>query len=391
MGAVNRRRFLEVGGMGAALGVGMPGLAAGAQTAAAATAAGGEDRVVRLSGDGLGLTPSQYARVLARVAEEKGVAADAYILGGVVEELEAAFARALGKERAVFLPTGTLANHLAIRALAGGPSRAVVQAESHIFQDSGDCVQTLSNITLMPLAPGRATFTAADVEQLIAQTRTGRVPPRISVISIETPVRRRTGEVFDAAEMARVVALARRDGIKLHLDGARLFLESGFTGRSVADYAQPFDTVYVSLYKYFNAAGGAILAGPRALLDDLYHVRRMFGGGLYQAWPYAAVALHYLDGFEARYRRAVETARLVFDKLGAIDGVTVRPIASGTNYVRVTVTRTDAVALQRRLASRGILVSTPSSDGTFLLGVNESWLRLSAAELVDTFTRALTT
>ena len=64
-----------------------------------------------------------------------------------------------------------------------------------------------------------------------------------------------------------------------------MFIEAAYAGRDVAEYARPFDTVYVSLYKYFNAAGGAILAGPRALLDDIYHTRRMFGGALAQAWP----------------------------------------------------------------------------------------------------------
>ena len=386
MGALNRRRFLEVGSLGATLGLGMPGLATAGQAAAAA---GGEDRVVRLAGDGVGLTPVQYARVLARIAEEKGVAADSYILGGVVDELEAAFARLLGKERAVFLPTGTLANQLAIRTLANGSSRAIVQAESHIYQDSGDCVQTLSNITLVPLAPGRATFTAAEVEGVIAQNRSGRVPPRISVISIETPVRRRTGERFDAAEMAKIVALAKRDGIGLHLDGARLFLECAFTGRSAAEYAQPFDTVYVSLYKYFNAAAGAILAGPRALLDDLFNVRRMYGGGLYQAWPYAAVALHYLDGFEERYARAVTTAEAFLASLARVDGVSVQRIPSGTNYFRVKVARVEPAALQKRLAARGVILPNPSADGTFLLGVNETWLRTSASELTDAVTRAM--
>lgn len=391
MTAIDRRRFLEIGSIGGALGLGMPGLARGAQQARAAAAAGGDDRVVRLSGDGLGLTPAQYTRVLARIADEQGIAADGYILGGVVEELEAAFARILGKERAVFMPTGTLANQLAIRALAGGPSRAIVQAESHIYQDSGDCVQTLSSITLVPLAAGRATFTADEVEQVVAQTRTGRVPPRVSAISIETPVRRRTGEVFDGAALAGVVALAKREGIRLHLDGARLFLQAAYERRPVAAYTGPFDTVYVSLYKYFNAAGGAVLAGPRALLDDIHHVRRMFGSGLYQAWPYAAVALHYLRGFEERYTRAVEAGAAFLRAMEKVDGVSVQPIAGGTNLFRLKVTRTDAAGLRTRLAARGILLASPSSDGTFLIGVNETLLRRTAAELADAFGRAMAT
>src|SRR4029077_3539697 len=169
--------------------------------------------------------------------------------------------------------------------------------ESHFYQDEGDCAQTLSALTLIPLAPGRATFSADDVQRVIDQARAGRVVSRASVISIESPVRRKQGERFDPIELKKIIALARREGIRLHLDGARLFLQAAYTGESVADHARPFDTVYVSLYKYFNAASGAILAGPRDVIDGIYHGRRMFGGGLNHAWPFAVVALHYLDGF----------------------------------------------------------------------------------------------
>src|SRR3989442_11320985 len=108
---------------------------------------------------------------------------------------------------------------------------------------------------------------------------------------------------------------ARKARLGLLLGGARLFLASAYTAIAPASYAALFDTVYVSLYKYFNAAGGAVLAGPRQLLENLYHQRRMFGGGLRQAWPYAAVALHYLDGFSERFQQAAATADTLFQAL----------------------------------------------------------------------------
>jgi len=307
----------------------------------------------------------------------------------VVDELEKQFARVLGKERAVFMPTGTLANHLAVRALAGGPSRAIAQAESHLYQDTGDCVQTLSNITLIPLAPGRASFTADEVQQLLDQTRTGRVASRVSVISLETPVRRKHGAIFDPAEMKKVIALARREGIRLHLDGARLFLEAAYAGKEVAEYTQPFDTVYVSLYKYFNAASGAILAGPRELLDGMYHVRRMFGGGLCHAWPFAAVALHYLSGFLDRFSRAVRSSDEFIRALSEHEAFTIERIPSGTNLFHLRVNRTDAAAFRKKLVALGVVLPPPSPDGRFLIGVNETLNRTTAANLADAFRRAI--
>ena len=390
MARVDRRRFLELGALGGALPLVATGLTA-QQPAAPAPADVGSDGTVYLTGDGVPHTPAQYARLLAKLTEEQGVAADNYILGGVVEELEATFARILGKEAAVFLPTGTLANHLAIRVLAGSatPARAIVQSDSHIYQDSGDCVQTLSSITLMPLAPGRATFTAADVQQLVDQTRGGRVARPIPVMSIESPVRRRAGEIFDRAELARVLEVAKANDIRAHLDGARLFIEAAYANRPIAEYTAPFDTVYVSLYKYFNAASGAILAGPRPLLQDLFHTRRMFGGGLYQAWPFAAVALHYADGFTERFRRSIPIAEALIEGLPRIEGVSVRRIPGGTNLFGLQVPAARAGAFRERLAVAGVRIGAPSATGGFTIAVNETMARSSAPALIDAFTRAL--
>ena len=145
----------------------------------------------------------------------------------------------------------------------------------------------------------------------------------------------------------------------------------------------------MSLYKYFNAAAGAILAGPHALLDDIYHTRRMYGGGLNQAWPYAAVALHYLDGFQERFARAIKVSEDFIRALKRVDGVAVEPVPSGTNLFRLRVLRTNAATLRTRLGTRGIVLANPSAEGTFLVGVNESWNRTTGAELADAVTREM--
>ena len=379
--SMNRRRFLAAAGL--------PALAFGAVRAeGAGVPADVVDRTIRLSGDGVGLTPTQYAALLVRLLEEKAMTPDSYSLGGIVEELETRCARLLGKERAIFMPTGTLANHMAVRALAGGSSRVIVQEQSHFYQDEGDCAQTLSNLTLMPLAAGQATFTADEVQHLLDQTKGARVLSRVSVLAVETPVRRKQGEHVEAVELAKIVALAKREGMRLHLDGARLFLQAAYTGEGVADYARPFDTVYVSLYKYFNAASGAILAGPRDVIDGMYHGRRMFGGGLNAVWPFALVALHYLEGFSERYGRAVTISEDWIGGLQRHDAFAIERIPSGTNLFRLRVRGTDAPAFQKRLAARGVMLSAPQGDA-FLIGVNETLTRTTAPELTDAFAGAL--
>ncbi|RPJ69157.1 MAG: hypothetical protein EHM24_19405 [Acidobacteria bacterium] len=114
-------------------------------------------RRVFLTGDGLSMTPLEHATLLARLTGQDGFQRDNYLHGGPVEALEARFAALLGKERALFFPTGTLANHLAVRVLAGERRRVLVQEESHFYRDEGDCGQLLSGLNLVPLGPGRPT------------------------------------------------------------------------------------------------------------------------------------------------------------------------------------------------------------------------------------------
>ncbi len=390
MSDIKRRRFLTLG----ALGVGFGAVATAPYSAFARTASGAAgavvaaDRSVRMSGDGLGLTPEETARLWTALADGGGIRRDSYSNGGAVERLENAFAELLGKERAVFLPTGTLANHLAVRALAGGTGRAIVQADSHLYNDSGDCVQTLSGITLIPLGAGRPGFTLDEVEATLDRTASGRVRTPVRVISIETPVRRHFGATFDRRELDRIAALARREGIGLHLDGARIFLQAACEGRDIADYTAPFDTVYVSLYKYFNAPSGAILAGPRALLDGMYHTRRMFGAGLPAAWPFAVIAHHHLPGFVERFRQAVNVAASWAAGIARHDAFSVERIPTGTNLSWLRVMTGDVDGFRRRLQIRGVHLAAPR-EGRVLVGINETWNRRPADELAAAFIESL--
>ena len=342
---------------------------------------------VRMVGDALGLTPRETAAVLEDLASGGPITPDWYSVGGAVDELERQFALELGKERAIFMPTGTLANHLAVRALAAGQGRAIVQAESHVYNDAGDCVQRLSGIPLIPLGVGRRDFSLAEVRRVVDQTATRRVPAPVSVISIETPVRRQYGATFDAGELERVTTYAKERGIGLHLDGARLYMQAAYENRPIAEYAALFDTVYISLYKSFNTPSGAILAGPKSLLDGMVDTRRMFGAGLPAAWPFAVVASRYVKGFFDRFRRAVAVSEAFFAELSTRDAFAVERIPHGTNVARVRVAADDLRAFRNRLMAEGIVLPPPSG-GSFWVTVNETWNRRSASDLVDHFEAA---
>ena len=154
-----------------------------------------------------------------------------------------------------------------------------MQEQSHFYNDSGDCAQTLSGLNLIPIGENSVEFGLSEVENIVNKTKTGRVETKVGVIFIETPVRRQQDRMFVFDNLKPITDYAKNNEIKTHLDGARLFVQSVHTNLEPAKYGELFDTVYTSLYKCFNAASGAILAGSKNFTANLFHERRMFGGG----------------------------------------------------------------------------------------------------------------
>ena len=343
-------------------------------------------------GDGEPKTPLTMLQQLAEFDQKFTLKEDAYSLGGNVEQLEKKCAEMLGKEAAVFMPTGTLANHLAIRKLCGVKPRAIVQEQSHLYNDSGDCVTRLSNINLIPLAKGCPYFTLETLKAAVEQAESGRVINPVGTVMVESPVRRQSGKIMPFDEMKAVTDYCRDKQIGSHLDGARLYMMSGATGISPTDYAALFDTVYVSLYKYFGAPFGAILAGTAEFADGLYHDRRMFGGGLASANFAAALALQGIDGFEERFNRAMTRASALFDKINALESINVEHFEHGSNMFPLKLeSDVDSTYFVKTLEKHSISVSPPDSDHArcIMLTVNPTILRQDIQELFSTFERAV--
>jgi len=340
--------------------------------------------IVKMHGDGQSFTPLESAEALSRIVAAGGVREDDYSLGGSVQELETRMAKVLGKERAVFLPTGTLANHLALRVQARGRTRVIVQQDSHTYNDAGDAAALLSRLNLVPLATDSAEFTLDDVRATVARADSGKATTGVGVISIESPMRRRHGERFRQDKLSEICDWARAHDIATHLDGARLFMAAGYTDLSPAALAAPFDTVYVSLWKYLNAPSGAILAGPAALLDELYNMRRTYGGSLPSAWPFAVQALHTLDGFGERFRAGVEQSEELFRALESEPRLRVARVENGTNAFHLHVEADDLEAYRARLEQRGIELPAPSSAFRgFTAKANETFTRASVEQIAD--------
>ncbi len=350
------------------------------------------DNTVIFRGDGEPNTPSTMLQRLIEFDQEFTLEEDSYSLGGNVEQLEKKCAEMLGKETAVFMPTGTLANHLAIRKLCGVKPRAIVQEQSHLYNDSGDCVTQLSSVNLVPLAQGGPYFTLEALKAAVEQAETGRVVNPVGAVMVESPVRRQSGKIMPFDEMKAVTDYCRDKQIGSHLDGARLYMMSGATGILPVDYAALFDTVYVSLYKYFGAPFGAILAGTAEFTDGLYHDRRMFGGGLASANFAAALALQGIDGFEERFNRTMAQATALFDKINALESINVEPFEHGSNIFPLKLASdVDSKCFVKTLGEYSVSVSSSDGDHSrrIMLTVNPTILRQDIQSLLFAFERAI--
>ena len=381
----NRRTFLRTNGLALA---GIPFISA-FSLKTSNRADNSKSKKINFTRDGLDFNPDEYSALLVELTKNKKGITDNYSRFGVVEELEKKFANLLGKESAVFMPTGTMANHIAVKILAGNKKKVLVQGVSHLYNDSGDCAQKLSGLNLIPLAGDKTTFTLEQVKAAVNRSKQGRVKTGVGAIMIESPVRRNNNEMFDFSEMKRISEFAKTEGIKMHLDGARLFNAVAHSNITVKDFTGLFDTVYISLYKNFNAASGAILAGSLDQLKDLYHMRRMFGGGMPQVWPFAVVASHYAESFLPDYKKALNNFEILKQDLEKSKKFKIEKINTGTNVFILTVLSGDAQKLKQNLHSQNIILPEPENNKSFKLKTNTSLLRIEPYKLANIFIQAV--
>ena len=344
------------------------------------------DSVV-FSGDGEPQTPRTVIERLSAMLEADELRPDTYSLGGNVEAFERRMAEQLGKEAAIWMPTGTLANHLALRRHSGTKARVVLQEQSHIYQDEGDALARLSGLNAIPLAGGKPYFTASELQKAIDLSVTGRVLNPVGAVSIESPVRRQAGQMMPWNEMKSVTKLCREAGIPVHLDGARLYMMSAATGIAAKKYTELFDSVYVSSWKYFGSPFGAILVGPREFIEGMYHDRRMFGGGLPSAYIATALSMNGQDGFVERFGESLAKAKTLFVLIDELPGVKIGQFEHGSNVFELQLDSSmDTDRFIDSLLDSGISIPWPSVEWLVpLMHVNSSILRQSNNEILEAF------
>lgn len=301
-----------------------------------------------------------------------------------VRALEERVAALLGKEDALFFPSGIMANEAALLALAPPGSEVVAEATSHVV-DWEDCAAAQWGGLQLRAVPTRDGLLEAELVRAAIRPASP-YQPRTALIVLENTHNAAGGRVLPLERMREIRSLARERELPVHLDGARLWNAAAATGTEPRVWAVEADTVMVTLSKGLGCPVGSMLAFPSALRESLWRLRRRLGGSMRQAGLLAAAGLYALDHHVERLADDHARARALADACESIVGVEV--VAPETNIVMLELTgdRREAPAVAAALRERGVLLSvfTPTRlRAVTHLDVDDDGVRSAAEALAD--------
>jgi threonine aldolase len=279
---------------------------------------------------------------------------DVYGEDPTVNRLEERTAALLGKEAALFVPSGTMGNQIALQVHTRRGDEVILGEDAHLVADESGAGAAWAGVQFRAAGRG-GLFSPADLRAVIQEP--DMHCPRQRLVALENPHNRAGGRVFPVRDAVGIAELARAAGLGLHLDGARLWNAAIALGLPAAELAAPFDTVNVCYSKGLGAPVGSALAGPRALIVEARHYRKMFGGGMRQAGVLAAAALYALDHHRERIAEDHEAARAFEAALAEVaDGERAVIVRAETNQVNVDTPGLPAARLVEAAQRRGVLV-----------------------------------
>ncbi len=303
-----------------------------------------------------------------------------------VNDLEALAARITGKAAALFVPTGTMANVLAVMCHTQKGDEVLVEAESHIYNMEAGALSALAGTLPRPLVTERGCFTGDQVVAALRPRDPHYAPTRL--VCLENTHNRQGGTVATLAQIEEVAATAHRHDLRMHLDGARLFNAAVALGIPAARLAAAADSVAFCLSKGLSAPVGSLLCGEANFVTRARHFRKMLGGGMRQAGVIAAAGIVALEHMVDRLADDHRTARGLAEALAGLSGLRIDASRVQTNMVRIDLTEREARPLAATLARRGVRVSTPGSRRLRLVTHRHMMLE-DIPMVVDTFRRSL--
>lgn len=334
--------------------------------------------------------PTQQMRAAMASAE---VGDDVYHDDPSVNTLESEVARLLGKDDAVYMPTGTMTNQVALRAHTQPGDSVLFDQNAHVYLLEGGAPAALSGI-LPRLLPGkRGIFTSQDVTDALGVSHRffpSTIAAPVKLLCLENTHNIGGGSVWPLDQLNAVTGTARSRGLALHLDGARLWHATAATGISEADYAQPFDSVSVCFSKALGAPVGSCLVGSKDLIARARRFKQQFGGGFRQAGIIAAGALHALRHHRERLGEVHAIARRFAREIAQFDSIVLDPATVETNIVRFGLKHAGAGAFVEEAHRRGLYMLPSGSSAVravFYLDISADDAQSAASIIRDTLRR----
>lgn len=273
-----------------------------------------------------------------------------------VNALCARVAALLGKDAALFLPSGTMCNQIAVLVHCRPGDEIIAADMAHLIRSEAAGPAALAGAQLLGVPSDRGIFTATAVEAALRAP--SRHAPRTRLVEIEQTVNAGGGAVWPLAGIEAVADLARRHGLAMHMDGARLLNAVVASGISARDLSAPFDSVWIDLSKGLGCPIGGVLAGAPEFIEECWRWKHRLGGAMRQAGIVAAAGLYALDHHVERLADDHRAARVLADRLREAPGVRLDPAMVETNIVFFDVADSGLGAqdVSRRLRSRGVLI-----------------------------------
>ena len=292
--------------------------------------------------------PMLEAMVHARLGDD--------VLGDdpTARELEERLADLLGKQAALFTPTGTMANQLAIRSVCEPGDELIVDETTHCCNYETGAPAALSGCSVRMVRGQRGIFSPDDVRGAYRPKNAHFAGSRMVVV--ENTSNLGGGSVWPLERVGEIRAVCDELSLHLHLDGARLWNAAVASGHSPRDYAGLADTVAVCFSKGLGTPAGSALAGPRELIDRARRFRKMFGGAMRQVGILAAAALYALDHHIDRLAEDHAHARLLAEALAELPGIRLDPATVETNIIVFEIDERLGTAAEfaRKLHERGV-------------------------------------
>src|SRR5438067_6059470 len=288
---------------------------------------------------------------------EAPVGDDQYGEDPSVNRLQQRIAEMLGKQAGRFVPSGTMANQIALTVLTRPGDEVILGEDAHMMWHEAGAGAANSGVQFTAIGHG-GLFTAADFRAALKPPGHIVLPPT-GLVAIENTHNLGGGVVFPQADAAGVCAVAREARIASSLDGARLFNAAAASGLALAELARPFDLVSVALSKGLGCPVGSVLAGGSATIARAVRTRRMFGGAMRQSGILAAAGLYALDHNVARLGEDHANARLIAERLAGLSGIALDLATVQTNIIvfQLAPGLPDAAAIAARAKEAGVLIS----------------------------------